>query len=70
MRELRRSIDPVYLSAAEAMLRAEGLSPYVLDAATSSAEGSIWAIPRRLVIHEDEEVRALRLLEAWDAGHA
>lgn len=67
MRELRRSNDPVYLSAAEALLRAEGFTPIILDAATSAAEGSIGAIPRRLMAADDEADAAHAALSAWEA---
>ena len=66
MRELRRTNDLVYLTAALAALRAEGVAAYVLDAATSVMEGSIGAIPRRLMVSEADVAQAelvLSLLE-------
>lgn len=69
MRELRRSNDLVYLSFAEAALRAEGLNPAVLDGAVSAVEGSIGALPRRLVVPTEEEHRARRTLDALDAEY-
>ncbi len=67
MRELRRSNDLVYLSAAEALLRSQGFDPVILDGATSAAEGSIGAIPRRIVISEGEWAAAHAILAEWEA---
>jgi Putative prokaryotic signal transducing protein len=69
MRELRRTNDLAWLSMAEALLRGEGLSPVVLDGAISAAEGGIGAFPRRLMITEDEEAQARRLLKELDAAY-
>lgn len=66
MREVRRSNDLVYLSFAEAALRAEGLHPVILDETASVMDGSIGALPRRLVIPTHEEERARRALAALD----
>jgi hypothetical protein len=62
MRVLLLTNDLVRLSFAEAALKAEGLNCLLLDAATSAAEGSIGAIPRRLVVAEADAVVARRLL--------
>jgi hypothetical protein len=70
MREIRRSNDLVYLSFAEAALRAQGLNPSIFDAALSAVEGSIGALPRRLVVPAAEEARARALLDELDAAHA
>ncbi len=67
MRELRRTNDLVFLSFAEAMLRAEGMHPTILDAAMSVADGSIGALPRRLVVPEGEGDRAEALLAMLEA---
>ena len=64
MHELVRSNDLVYLSWVQAVLTAEGIESVVLDGFTSAVEGSIGAIPRRLVVHEDDAVRAEELLMA------
>ena len=66
MRELRRTNDLVYLSFAEAAQRAEGLHPVILDEAASAMDGSIGALPRRLVIPAHEEEPARRALAALD----
>jgi Putative prokaryotic signal transducing protein len=64
MRAVLLTNDPVCLSFAETALRAEGLECLVLDAATSAAEGSIGAIPRRLVVSTDDAGRARAVLRA------
>ena len=68
MRELRRTNDLVFLSYAEAVLRSAGLNPFVLDGAMSAADGSIGALPRRLVVPENEAEEALALLAALESG--
>ncbi len=69
MRELLRSNDLVHLSWARAMLAAEGIETVVLDDYFSGVEGSIGAIPRRLMVAEDQLENARRLLErAQSAG--
>lgn len=62
MRVILLTNDPVQLSFAEAALRAEGVACHILDASTSAAEGSIGAIPRRLVVAADDEATARRVL--------
>jgi hypothetical protein len=68
MRELLRSNDLVHLSWARAMLAAEGIDSFLLDDHVSGVEGSIGAIPRRLMVAEEAFERALRVLER--AGRA
>jgi hypothetical protein len=62
MRELLRTNDPVTLSWIEALLREAGIGCVVLDAHTSILEGSIGAIPRRLMVPEADWQRARDLL--------
>ncbi|MDA0701880.1 MAG: DUF2007 domain-containing protein [Proteobacteria bacterium] len=66
MRELIRSNDPVFLSWIVAMLAGEGIDAIVLDGHTSVLEGSIGAIPRRVMVVTEDFARSRRLLE--DAG--
>ena len=68
MKELFRTNDPVRLSWAQAMLAASGITAIVLDTHTSIIEGSIGAIPRRLVVDEADHARALRLIAAAESG--
>lgn len=62
MKELLRTNDPVRLSWIEAYLAASGIEVVVLDLYTSIIEGSIGAIPRRLMVSDADYVRARSLL--------
>ena len=62
MRVLATSNDPVRLSFLTALLADAGIAAIVLDAHTSAVEGSIGAIPRRLVVAAEDEERAQRVL--------
>ena len=62
MKELFRTNDAVRLSWAEALLAAAGIAAVVLDTHTSIIEGSIGAIPRRLMVEEKNHLRAQTLL--------
>jgi hypothetical protein len=63
MRELLRSNDLVVLSWAQAILAAEGIACLLLDDHVSGVEGSIGAIPRRLMVEGGQLAPAQRLLE-------
>jgi hypothetical protein len=62
MRELLRSNDLVHLSWARAILAADGIDSVLLDEHVSGVEGSIGAIPRRLMVADDMLGRAQQLL--------
>ena len=64
MRELLRTNDLVRLSFLEAVLRDSGIELLVLDQHTSLVEGSIGAIPRRLMVQDSDYRRARRVLAA------
>ena len=64
MKELLRTNDPVHLSWAEAALAAAGIDAVVLDVHTSAIEGSISAIPRRLMVLDDDIALARDALAA------
>lgn len=66
MVELERSNDLVRLSWLQAMLAAEGIACVILDHHTSAIEGSIGAIPRRVMVADDDLIRARRLIELAD----
>jgi hypothetical protein len=68
MKELLRTNDPVRLSFLEALLRDSGIDSLVLDHHTSLVEGSIGAIPRRLMVLERDYRHARSVLAA--AGEA
>jgi hypothetical protein len=64
MRELLRTNDPVTLSWLQALLAEAGIECVILDSHTSIIEGSIGAIPRRVMVPEREYVRARALVAA------
>ena len=68
MQELFRSNDAVRLSWAQVRLREAGIESLVLDHHTSLVEGSIWAIPRRLMVPERDHARASALVAAAEQG--
>lgn len=66
MDELIRTNDPVLLSYLVAALADAGIEAVVLDSHTSVLEGSVSAIPRRLMVDDDDLPRAKRILEEAD----
>jgi hypothetical protein len=64
VQELLRTNDPVLISWAEALLAGEGITVFVMDRHMSVLEGSAGAIPRRLMIEDDDFGRARALIEA------
>jgi hypothetical protein len=68
MQELLRTNDSVRLSWLQALLASVGIEAVVLDTHTSIIEGSIGAIPRRLMVADADHRRARLTLE--EAGEA
>jgi hypothetical protein len=68
MRELMRTNDTVRLSWLQALLAAAGIEAIVLDGYTSIMEGSIGAIPRRLMVLEADELRARAVIREAEAA--
>lgn len=64
MQELLRTNDVVRLSWAQARLKDAGIDSLVLDHHTSLVEGSIGAIPRRLMVAVRDHDRARRVIAA------
>lgn len=62
MKELLRTNDPVRISFTEALLRDSGIECIVFDSHTSILEGSIGAIPRRIMVLDEDHSRARRVL--------
>jgi hypothetical protein len=60
--ELLRTNDIVYLSFVRHMLNEEGIDHLLLDDYVSAVEGSISAIPRRIVVAENMLKYAQKLL--------
>jgi putative signal transducing protein len=68
MKELLRTNDPVRLSFLQSLLKDSGIESLVLDHHTSLVEGSIGAIPRRLMVSQRDYRLACSILAA--AGEA
>ena len=68
MKELLRTNDAVRLSFLQSLLKDSGIESLVLDRHTSMVEGSIGAIPRRLMVAQKDYSRACSVLAA--AGEA
>jgi hypothetical protein len=64
VKELLRTNDVVLISWTEALLRGEGIETFVLDANMSVLEGSAGAIPRRLMVVDEDFPAARRLIDA------
>jgi hypothetical protein len=63
VRELLRCNDPVRLSWLRALLADAGIDSVVFDLHVSIAEGSIGAIPRRLMVLSEDWDAAARVLD-------
>lgn len=63
MKELLRSNDLVLLSWVRSVLGEAGIKLFVLDTEMSVLEGSANAIPRRVMVGEEDLVCALRVLK-------
>jgi len=62
MIELVRTNDLVAISLMESLFREAGIGCLVLDQHMSVLEGSIGILPRRVMVGEDEEEKARKLL--------
>ena len=69
MKELLRSNDPVLLSYVSALLEEEQIEFIVADLNMSVLEGSIGALPRRILVESDKIVQARHLLTEAGIGH-
>jgi hypothetical protein len=68
VRELVRTNDVVLVSAIGALLDGAHIDHLVLDQNMSILEGSVGVIPRRILVHEDDNRAARQVLA--DAGLA
>lgn len=66
MRELLRTNDAVTLSFVESLLTDAGIDYLVADRNMSIMEGSLGVLPRRVLVADEQEQKARRLLA--DAG--
>jgi uncharacterized protein (DUF1330 family) len=62
MNELVRTNDPALISFIEALLKEAGLRYLIADAHMSVLDGSIGALPRRILVESERESEARRLL--------
>jgi hypothetical protein len=70
MTELMRTNDLVLISAVEAILQGARIDCHVADRYMSAVEGSIGALPRRIMIASDDAARARKILQEAGYGHA
>jgi len=68
MIELVRTNDAVIISFVESLMRDAGIVCFVADQNMSILEGSVGIIPRRILVHEDDNRAARQVLV--DAGLA
>jgi len=68
MQEIVRTNDPALISWLQALLRDAGIEAVLFDAHTSVLEGSAGAIPRRLMVADDDYAAARRTLEQAGEG--
>ena len=69
MKELLRSNDPVLLSYVSALLEEESIDFMLADLNMSVLEGSIGALPRRILVESGEIAQARRILTDAGIGH-
>ena len=69
MRELIRTNDAVLVSAVVALLESAGIRSMVFDQNMSVLEGSLGVLPRRVLVADEHELRARKLLEDAGLGH-
>jgi hypothetical protein len=68
MKEVLRTNNIVYLSFAQSVLDEAGIAHLVFDTHMSVLEGSIGALPRRLMVDDDQVDRARAILAAAEPG--
>lgn len=69
MREIMRTNDAVLVSAVGALLDAAHIRHLVLDQNMSVLEGSLGILPRRVLVADEDEASARRLLTEAGLGH-
>ena len=62
MRAVLRTTDPVMLNYAAHLLSQEGIESVVFDTHASVMDGSMGFLPRRLMVSDEDFVRAMELL--------
>ena len=69
LREIMRTNDMVLVSAVGALLDGANIHHLVLDQNMSVIEGSLGIIPRRILVHEDADLQARRVLTEAGLAH-
>ena len=69
MREIVRTNDAVLVSAIGALLDGARIHYMVLDQNMSVLEGSLGVLPRRILVADEQELRARQLLQDAGLGH-
>lgn len=69
MREIVRTNDAVLVSAIGALFDAASIPHMVLDQNMSVLEGSLGVLPRRILVSDEQERSARRLLQEAGLGH-
>jgi hypothetical protein len=69
LRELLRTNDVVLVSAVGALLDGANIHHLLLDNNMSILEGSVGVIPRRILVHADDNLAARRLLTEAGLAH-
>jgi hypothetical protein len=69
MREIVRTNDAVLVSAIGALLDGARIHHMVLDQNMSVLEGSLGVLPRRILVSDEHERSARRLLQDAGLGH-
>jgi hypothetical protein len=69
LRELVRTNDIVLVSAVGALLDGANIHHLVLDQNMSVIEGSLGILPRRILVHEDDNRAARQLLAEAGLAH-
>ena len=66
MKELLRTNDPTMIAFAKALLEGEDIACFEMDVHMSVLEGSIGVLPRRLMVRDEDLMRARRTLQDND----
>jgi len=62
MKQLLRTTNPATIAFAQALLQGEGIDCFEMDVNMSVLEGGIGIFPRRLMVREDDHIRAMRAM--------
>jgi len=63
LKEVLRTNDPVLISYLQHVLNDAGIEVFVMDLHTSIVEGSLGVLPRRLMVLDEDEAAAKRLID-------